>query len=90
MSASLSMITTTHNTVNFLKKVGVLHDVFSIHEKGKEYKRFTLEQAHYCIISNCVTTLETNQQNIVNDVKAKLPKVLSGPNGDAAQKLLNM
>ena len=68
MSASLSMITTTSNTINFLKNVEALYDAFSIHERGKEYKRCTLEEAH-CLISNCVTTLETNQQKIVNGVK---------------------
>ena len=33
----------------------------------------------YCLISNCVTTLETNLQKINNDVKEKLPKVLNDP-----------
>ena len=51
MSASSSITTTTNNTFNFLKNVGALHDVFSIHERGKEYKRFVLEEAHYCIRS---------------------------------------
>ena len=68
MSASLSMITTTSNTINILKNVEALYDAFSIHERGKEYKRCTLEEAH-CLISNCVTTLETNQQKIVNGAK---------------------
>ena len=63
------MITTTNNTVNFLKNVGVLHDAFSIHERRKEYKKFVLEEAQYCIISNCVTTLKINQQKIVIDIK---------------------
>ena len=62
------MITTTNNKVNFLKNVSALYDTFSILERGKEYKRCTLEEAH-CLISNCVTTLETNQQKIVNNVK---------------------
>ena len=87
MSASLSMITTTNNTVNFLKSVGALNDAFSIHERGKEYERCTLEEAH-CFISTCVTTLETNQQKIVNDIKEKLPKVLNGLEGNVAQKTI--
>ena len=87
MSASLSMVTTTNNTANFLQNVGALHDTFSMHERGENYKRFDLEEAHYCIISNCVTTLETNQQKIVNDVKEKLTKVLNGP--ALQKKLLN-
>ena len=62
-------ITTTNNTVNFLKNVGTLRDAFSIHERKKEYERFFLEKAHYCISSNCVTTLNINQQKIVYDVK---------------------
>ena len=40
----------------------------------------------YCLISNCVTTLETNLQKINNDVKEKLPKVLNDPEGNVAQK----
>ena len=38
MSASLLMITTTNNRVNFLKNVGALVDAFSIHERGKNIK----------------------------------------------------
>ena len=87
MSASLSMITTTNDTVIFLKKVGALYDAFSIHERGKEYKRCTLEEAH-CLISNCVTTLEINEQKIVHDIKEKLPKVLNGSEGNVAQKTI--
>ena len=87
MSASLSMTTTTNDTVIFLKNVGALYDAFSIHERRKEYKRCTLEEAH-CLISNCVTTLETNEQKIVNDIKEKLPKVLNGPEGNVAQKTI--
>ena len=85
MSASLSMITATNNTVNFLKNVGALYDAFSIHERRKEYKRCTLEEAH-CAISNCVTTLGINQQKIVNYIKEKLPKVFKWPKGNVAQK----
>ena len=57
---------------------------------GEKYKRFVLEEAYYCIISNYyfVTTLETNQQKIVNDVKEKLPKVLNGPKGNVAKKTI--
>ena len=87
MPASLSMITTTNNTANFLKNVEALYDTFSIHERGKEYKQSIIEEAH-CLISNCVTTLETNQQKIVKDVKEKLPKVLNGPEGNVAQKTI--
>ena len=80
------MITTTNNTVNFLENVGLLHDAFSIHERGKEYKKFVLEEAQYCIISNCVTTLKINQQRIVDDVEEKLAKVLNGSKGNVVQK----
>ena len=79
------MITITNNTVNFLKNVGALYDAFSIHERGEEYKRCTLEENH-CLISNCVTTLETYQQKLVDDVKEKLTKVLNGPEGNVTQK----
>ena len=71
-------ITTTNNTVNFLKNVGALRDAFSIHERKKKYERFFLEKAHYCISSNCVTTLNINQQKIVYDVK-KSTKGLKWP-----------
>ena len=72
------MIITTNNTLNFLKNIGALYDAFSIHEREKEYKRFVLEEAQYCIISNCVTTLKINQQKIVIDIK-KTTKGLKWP-----------
>ena len=87
MSASFSVITTTNNKVDFLKNVGVLYDAYSIHERGEEYKRFTLEEPH-CLISNYLTTLEISQQKIVNDVKKKLPKVRNDPERNAAQKTI--
>ena len=52
--------------------------------KGGQNIKEPLE-AH-CLISNCVTTLETNLQKIDNDVKEKLPKVLNDPEGNVAQK----
>ena len=84
MSTSLSMMTTTNNTVSFW---GALYGVFSIQESGEEYKRYNLEEAH-CLISNCVTTLETNQQKIVNDLKEKLPKLWICPERKVAQKTI--
>ena len=84
MSTSLSMMTTTNNTVSFW---GALYGVFSIQERGEEYKRCNLEEAH-CLISNCVTTLETNQQKIVNDLKEKLPKLWICPERKVVQKTI--
>ena len=53
MPASLSMITTTNNKVNFRTDVGALYyDAFFINERGKEYKRCTLEEAHFHIVSD--------------------------------------
>ena len=59
----------------------------SLHEKEEEYKRYTLEETH-CLISNCVTTLKTNRQKIVSDVKEKLPKVPNGAESNVVQKTI--
>ena len=89
MSASFSVITTTNNKVDFLKNVGVLYDAYSIHERGEEYKRFTLEEPH-CLISNYLTTLEISQQKIVNDVKKNYQRFEMTPNETLHKKLLNL
>ena len=72
----MRQITTLKHTASFLHALNKVIDAFSIHDKHRNYKEKTLEEAIH-LVSDCVQVMTHNIGNITDD-HSNLPKKLRG------------